>query len=169
MTKASHQIKCLAYTEEERGKGEVRRKLERHGLVRKRGIRGRSEQSKGDKWRTHLNITHLFMLSFLYFPHSLPLNLSACGPSSSSCHYRRAPVNQAFLIQWHVGRGHVTYVKKREWGDLQGVLVCDQVCVCMCIWLNDLRAEHGCQRVWCGRDGEWWKLWWHMRPGTNSE
>lgn len=108
-----------------------------------------------DKWQLHLNIAHLFTLSLRFPPPLLlPIPPSAGGPSSSSCHYKRAPVNQSFLIQWHVGRGHVTYVKRREWGDLQGFLVCEQVYAytCTCVCLYDCRVEGGCQRVWCGRE-----------------
>lgn len=146
MTKANHQIKGLSCAGEERETGSVEWVL---GLKfsQKRRVGG------GDKWRTQLHIAHLFILSLLVLtPLPLPVHPSAHGPSSSSCHYRRATVNQGLLIQWHVGRGHVTYVKRREWGDSQGVLVCEQVCVpvCMCTRLYDCRVKRGCQRVWCG-------------------
>lgn len=116
----SHRIKCLACIED-KGEGKGRWGVDWSDAVysEKEGL-GRSEGSMRDKWRTHLSVTRLSTLSFLYCPHSLfPILLSACGPSSRSCHYRGRPVNQSFLIQWHVGRGHVTYVKRREWGDFQ--------------------------------------------------
>lgn len=105
----------------------------------KKRDRGRLERSKRDKWRAHLSAPHALLPVLPPLP--LLFLLFAPGPSSSSCHYRRAPVNQSLLIQWRVGRGHVTYVKRRERGDLQGVLVCQQVCTNVCLWLNDCRAE----------------------------
>lgn len=83
-----------------------------------------------------------------------PIPASAPGPGSSGCHYRRAPVNRSLLIQWHVSRGHVTYVKRGEEGDLQGGLVCEQVgtcrntCACDCMTVGQSAAARDC----CGRE-----------------
>lgn len=142
MTKASHRIKGpFIVWSAEGGGGVVWSRFRGLRFSQENSQGGRSERSNRDKWRKHLGNIRLFILS-LPLPTPLPLSPSSCppcGPSSGSCHYRRAPVNQSVLIQWHVGRGHVTYVKRREWGDLQGVLVCEQVCagrsVCVCVYV----------------------------------
>lgn len=133
MTKASHRIKASHTLRRKGDKGRCGVDWTAEVYSEKGGEGRRAYQSEAREISD--GRTSASLICSLSLPLKTPFSLLSSlppslppihPPSSSSCHYRAAPVNQRLLIQWHVGRGHVTYVKKRERGGLAG-------CVCVCV------------------------------------